>query len=80
MILPPDASSLRNGIQQKLRQATGLPGYEIEDPAGNLLVCCHLSQVPVDNCIRALIGTRRELIPLAERLHARNDLSWSPIV
>jgi hypothetical protein len=79
-ILPPDASSLRDRIQQQIRQETGHAGYEINDPTGNLLVCCHLSHVPVDNCIRALIGTRRQLIPLAERLHARNDLSWSPLV
>ncbi len=67
-------------LQGELEAALGQRATCLTDVSGDLLVCCHMSAIPVENTIRGLLGDRDDLIEIADRLHARIDVEWSPII
>ena len=76
----PDEATVSNALQERLQEESGERGTEILDSSGTLLLCCRMTQVPVENCIAHLVGSRRDLVQLAERLHTRLDIHWPPVV
>jgi eukaryotic-like serine/threonine-protein kinase len=51
----------------------------VEHGHNEIVVCQEISEVPVNRIMKHLIGTRKDYVELADRLHTRIDIEWDPI-
>jgi len=48
-------------------------------PRNEIVVCQELADVPLERVLKHLVGSRRDYADLADRLHTRIDIDWSPL-
>jgi hypothetical protein len=48
-------------------------------PRNEIIVCQEMADVPLERVLEEIIGSRRDYPELADRLHTRIDIDWSPI-
>lgn len=63
-------------MKRDIEQATGDSVTALTCPGSDVLLCCEMERVPLDNIAASLIGGRREYVELASRLHTRIDVEW----
>ena len=62
-------------IQTQFEQTpTVVPGT-----TGDVVTCCEVECVPLDNVSLSLLQDRPDSIDFASRLHARTDIEWCPL-
>jgi len=75
VIAPPDLSTTELSVQ--LSKLTNDQLTIVQDSIAELVICYELEQIPVDNVLAKLIGTREDILEVARRLHTRIDVPWS---
>ena len=75
VIAPPDLSTTE--LRAQLSKLTNDQLTIVQDRIGELVVCYEVEQIPIDNVLAKLIGTREDILEVARRLHTRIDVSWS---
>jgi hypothetical protein len=75
VIAPPDLSTTE--LRAQLSKLTNDQLTIVQDSIGELVVCYEVEQIPIDNVLAKLIGTREDILEVARRLHTRIDVSWS---
>lgn len=64
----------------QVREALGEETSLLTGVAGNLVVCNEAGQLPLERVAVDLIECRRDYAEFADRVHTRNDISWTPLV
>lgn len=78
LVITPD--SLQDGrLADEIQRATGQEPTSVPDQDGDVVVCYDREQVALAQIAARLIGTRRDYIEIARRLHTRTDVEWSPL-
>jgi hypothetical protein len=48
-------------------------------PRNEIIVCQEMADVPLERVMQQLVGSHRDYPELADRLHTRIDIDWSPL-
>lgn len=77
LLIAPD-QPLADRIQEQIWQETTDKPTVLVDPQAPVLACYEVEDVPVNDILRLLVGSRADYLELAARLHTRSDVDWSP--
>jgi hypothetical protein len=77
IVAPPDSApgQLVEQLGSEVPQAPTI----VIDTEGDMLVCYEDEQLPLRRVAAAVLGGRVQNVEIAARLHARNDVQWSPL-
>jgi len=63
-----------------VRDALGSETSLLAPSEGNRIVCSEVGQIPLARVAVKLIERRRDYAEFADRVHTRNDISWTPLI
>ena len=75
VVAPPDFDL--NELRAQFAKLTNDPVTLVQDSNNELVICHEIEQIPLDNVLAQLIGSRQDILELARRLHTRRDVNWS---
>ncbi|MEO8493666.1 MAG: tubulin-like doman-containing protein [Planctomycetota bacterium] len=76
LVEPQSAGTWPQNWKQPFEQAVGVAASLATATDDALVVCCESQRVPLRNVAAHLIGTRSDLVKVANRLHTRIDVEW----
>ena len=78
LVIAPD--DLWDGrLPTEIQRASGQTPTRVSDVDGDVVVCYDREQVALQHVAANLIGSRRDYIEIAKRLHSRTDVDWSSL-
>jgi serine/threonine protein kinase len=76
LVAPPSAGTWPDTWRQPFEAAAGVSATLAAGTDNALVVCCEMQRVPLQNVAAHLVGTRSDLVKVANRLHTRIDVEW----
>ncbi|MDA1051841.1 MAG: protein kinase [Planctomycetota bacterium] len=76
VVAPQSAGTWPENWAEPFAAAAGAPISRSAATDDALVVCCESQRVPLQNVVAQLVGTRSDLIKVANRLHTRIDVEW----
>jgi hypothetical protein len=77
LVLPDNAN--REGVRQAVERQLGQSPTVVVDADGDVVLCCEAEQLPLKAVAAHLIHHRPSLASIAQRLHTRIDVAWTPL-
>ena len=68
------------GLAETVRNTLGSETSLLTGAEGNLVVCNEAGHLPLARVAIDLIECRRDYAEFADRVHTRNDISWTPLI
>ena len=76
VVAPKAVDTWPSDWKQPFDNAAGVSTSLVAGTDDSLVVCCESQRVPLQNVVANLVGTRSDLIKVANRLHTRIDVEW----